>query len=85
MSQDISEMCDLISRQTDYNQEEIERKLKEHNYEAMNVIKEYITGNKKTTQKTHCNSNDIQQEIYRQLRSKLEISTTKMSEISTKN
>ena len=38
----IAEMCDIISRQTEYTMDQIKDKLIEYNYEHIDVIKEYI-------------------------------------------
>jgi hypothetical protein len=69
---DISEKVEMILRQTDYDAETAERKLFEFNDDALKVIKHYLGILDKPVQKTQVKS--VNQEIYRQLRNKLNVS-----------
>ena len=72
--EDIVRMCDIIGRQTDYPREEIERKLADHQYQHMNVIKEYL-GVPTGVQPSGCVSGSVHQEMYKQMRHKLDAAT----------
>jgi len=65
---DIQEKVQMILRQTDYTEEEAKNKLKEFNYEPIQVIKSYlgITEKKAPPIKT------VNQEIYKQIRYRLD-------------
>jgi len=62
---------DIVLRQTNYTKEVAIQKLKEHNNNTINVIKEYM-GVKPTEKKTPLKS--FNQEIYKQIRIKLDSS-----------
>jgi|LauGreStaDraftv2_3_1035109.scaffolds.fasta_scaffold140042_1 hypothetical protein len=67
---DLEEKINIILRQTNYTYEEAQYKLKENNNDHIQVIKKYIGINdKKTT--TTCKPNSLNQEIYKQLREKM--------------
>jgi len=61
---EIQEKIQMILRQTDYSEEEASNKLKDHNYNHIQVIKSYlgITEKKEPPKKT------VDQEIYKQIR-----------------
>jgi hypothetical protein len=65
---DVEEQVQMILRQTDYSEEEAKNKLKASNYDYISVIKSYlgITEKKPPPIKT------VNQEIYRQIRYKLD-------------
>jgi len=65
---EIPEKIQVILRQTNYTQEEAIQKLKEYNFNEISVIKAYlgIVEKTKTTPKT------LNQEIYTQLRHRLD-------------
>lgn len=64
---DMTEKIQMIQRQTDYDENSAREKLIEHNGDPIKVIKDYMgISDKKDTVKKSLN-----QEIYRQLRSKL--------------
>ena len=67
---DIHEKIQKIIRQTDYYEDEAKDKLKEHNFNEILVIQEYfgITAKKPPAIKS------VNQEIYKQLRNKLDTS-----------
>ena len=67
----IREMCDMVSRQTDYTLDEIKDKLIEYNYQYTDIIREYM-GIKKDKQYV---IKSLNQEIYKQLRLKLDSAT----------
>ena len=60
-----------ILRQTNYTVEEIIDKLKQYDGDVISVIREYMGINTKTTQ-NKINSNQLNQEIYRQIRINLD-------------
>lgn len=64
----IVEMCDIVSRQTEYTLDEIKDKLIEHNYNYMDVIKEYMGVKKEKPRPI----NSVNQEIYKQIRMNLD-------------
>ena len=66
-----NENIDIVLRQTNYTKEVAIQKLGEHNNNAINVIKEYM-GVKPTEKKAPVKS--VNQEIYRQIRIKLDTS-----------
>jgi hypothetical protein len=66
-----NENIDIVLRQTNYTKEVAIQKLGEHNSNAINVIKEYM-GVKPTEKKAPVKS--VNQEIYRQIRIKLDTS-----------
>jgi hypothetical protein len=63
------EKVQIVIRQTSYTEEEAHEKLKHHNYDEIAVIKEYL-GIKKN--KVPTNTKSLNQEIYRQLRYRLD-------------
>jgi len=67
---ELNEKIEIVMRQTDYTQEIASLKLKEYNNDHIKVIKSYlgITEKKAPTQKT----TSINQEIYKQIRHKLD-------------
>ena len=67
-SEAVQEKIQMILRQTDYSTETANEKLKEFNYDHLHVIKDYLgLPNKKKS-----DIKSINQEIYRQLRHKLD-------------
>lgn len=67
----IAEMCDIVSRQTDYTMDEIKDKLIEHDYQYLDIIKEYMGVEKEKPYKI----SSLNQEIYKQIRLKLDAAT----------
>lgn len=65
---EIDNKIQIILRQTDYNEEYAREKLKEHNYNEISVIKSYLG----ITEKKAPPVKSVNQEIYRQLRSRLD-------------
>jgi hypothetical protein len=65
---EIDNKIQIILRQTDYNEEYAREKLKEHNYNEISVIKSYLG----VTEKKAPPVKSVNQEIYRQLRSRLD-------------
>jgi hypothetical protein len=73
----MEEKIQIIMRQTDYSEEVAKRKLIDHNNDEIKVIKEYFG----IVQKPIPSIISINQEIYKQLRNKL----NKIDNIITKN
>ena len=67
----IEELVQMIMRQTDYTAVETNEKLEECNYDHIKVIKNYLGIPEKKEPKIK----SINQEIYKQLRTKLNVST----------
>ncbi len=63
----IDEKIQIIMRQTDYNEETSREKLKNHNFDEIATIKSYLGVHKKKEP-----IKSINQEIYKQLRYKLD-------------
>ncbi len=63
----IEEKIQIIIRQTDYSEEIAREKLKENNYDEILTIKSYLGISEKKTKPMK----SINQEIYKQLRTKL--------------
>jgi hypothetical protein len=72
-----NENIDIVLRQTNYTKEIAIQKLQIHNNNAINVIKDYM-GIKPTEKKTPIKS--LNQEIYRQIRTKLDTSMSEYRE-----
>ncbi len=66
---EINNQIQVILRQTNYSEEEAREKLKEHNYDHLKVIKSYLG---LTEKKAPQEKKSVNQEIYRQLRHKLD-------------
>ncbi len=73
---EITEMCNIVSRQTNYTLDEIKDKLIEYNYVYTDVIKEYMGIKKEKPQPIK----SLNQEIYRQIRIKLDEATRAFNE-----
>ncbi len=65
----IQEKVALVMRQTDYNEEVALEKLKLHDFNEINVIKEYLGV---PIKKAATPVKSVNQEIYRQLRTKVD-------------
>jgi len=70
---DMIEKIGIITRQTDYDEETIKQKLIEYNYDHMKVIKEYMGLDKKEN-KNKSKITSLNQEIYKQIRQKIDVS-----------
>jgi hypothetical protein len=66
---EINNQIQVILRQTNYSEEEAREKLKEQNYDHLKVIKGYLG---LTEKKAPTEKKSVNQEIYRQLRHKLD-------------
>jgi hypothetical protein len=64
----IDEKVQKVLRQTDYTEEQAREKLKEHGYDEIETIKAYLGITKKKAPEIK----SVNQEIYKQLRSKLD-------------
>jgi hypothetical protein len=65
---EIQEKVEMILRQTDYTEDEAKNKLKEFNYDHIQVVKSYLGIPEKKTQPIK----NVNQEIYKQIRYKLD-------------
>lgn len=74
--EELSDMCNIVSRQTTYTIDEIKDKLIEYNYVYTDVIKEYMGIKKEKPQPIK----SLNQEIYRQIRIKLDEATKEFNE-----
>lgn len=63
----IDEKIQKVMRQTDYSENMAREKLKEHNFDEINTIKAYLG----ITEKKSLPVKSVNQEIYKQLRSRL--------------
>ena len=72
-NESMSEKLGIVARQTDYNEETIKQKLIEYNYDHMAVIREYMGLNKKEN-KNKVIVTSLNQEIYKQIRKKIDVS-----------
>jgi len=64
----IDDKVQIILRQTDYTEDVAKEKLKEHNFDHLAVIRSYFGISEKKTQPVK----SVNQEIYKQLRYKLD-------------
>jgi hypothetical protein len=64
----IEDKVQIILRQTDYNEEQAREKLKEYGFDEIATIKAYLG----ITEKKAPQIKSVNQEIYKQLRSKLD-------------
>ena len=64
----LAEKVQIILRQTDYNEEQAREKLKEYGFDEIATIKAYLG----ITEKKAPQIKSVNQEIYKQLRSKLD-------------
>ena len=62
------EIIKLVKRQTNYDDETIEKKMVEHNNNYINVIKEYIIGSVKTEKKKEEIKKSVNQQIFGEIR-----------------
>jgi hypothetical protein len=67
----MEQKIEQILSQTNYSQEEILKKLEENDGDAISVIREYM-GIKKKSESNKIKSNQLNQEIYRQIRRTLD-------------
>jgi hypothetical protein len=72
----LEEKIQMIVRQTDYSYEVAESKLKDYNYDHLAVIKNYFG----ITEKKEPRVKNVNQEIYRQIRFKLDKSMREYNE-----
>jgi hypothetical protein len=62
------ELCNMIMRQTNYTEDETIEKLKEHNNNYMQVIKEYMCADTENKIEEKPKDKSVNQEIYSQIR-----------------
>ena len=68
--EELESMYGMLSRQTNYSEDEIKDKLIEHNFNTTNVIREYMGASVKSASDQPIKS--YNQEIYKQIRMKLD-------------
>lgn len=69
--EDIRKMCGIVQRQTDYTVDQIMDKLIEYDYNHIDIIKDFMGITVKKSYKIE----SIQQEMYKQMRYKLDAAT----------
>jgi hypothetical protein len=79
----IDEQIQIIMRQTDYNEDFARKKLVENNYDHLIVIKKYFGISDK--KETYINKKNLNQEIFKQIRFKLDSSMREYKDRSEKN
>ena len=62
------EIIKLVQRQTNYDEETVKEKLKEHNNNYINVIKEYVIGTTKQTEVKEEIKKSVNQQIFGEIR-----------------
>jgi septum formation topological specificity factor MinE len=72
----IDEHIQIIMRQTDYDFETAKQKLEEYNYDYLTVIKKYVG----VAEKKEPHVKSVNQEIYKQIRHKLDASMREYNE-----
>ena len=69
----LSEKIGIVARQTNYDNDIIRQKLIDNNYDHMTIIKEYLGLDKNANEKS-LKSKSVNQEIYKQIRKKIDVS-----------
>jgi hypothetical protein len=59
---------ELVMRQTDYDSETAEKKLKEHNNNVLSIIREYMLGSVKKEEQIQEVKKSVNQQIYHEIR-----------------
>ena len=80
-SDDIKNKVDIVLRQTDYTDEKAREKLRQFNYDYVLVIKDFLGIAEKKAPKII----SVNQEIYKQLRYKLDASVREHNEKKSEN
>jgi len=73
---DIDNKIQIIMRQTDYNKDEALNKLKQFHFDELKVIRDYFG----ITEKKSSKINSVNQEIYKQIRTHLDVAMTSYRE-----
>jgi hypothetical protein len=71
-TKEIDEKVQIVLRQTDYTADQAKEKLETFNYNEYNVIKDYMGINIKKQETNNKHSSSINQQIYKQIRIKLD-------------
>jgi hypothetical protein len=71
-TKEIDEKVQIVLRQTDYTADQAKEKLETFNYNEYNVIKDYMGINIKKQETNNKHSSSINQQIYKQIRTKLD-------------
>lgn len=69
---EIDEKIQIVLRQTDYTADQAKEKLEAFNYNEINVIKDYMGIDMKKQESNNKQSSSINQQIYKQIRTKLD-------------
>jgi hypothetical protein len=69
----LADKMGIVARQTDYDESTIRQKLIDYNYDHMKIIKEYL-GLDKNENNNSPKINSVNQEIYKQIRKKIDVS-----------
>jgi hypothetical protein len=70
-TKEIDEKIQMVLRQTDYTADRAKEKLEAFDYNEINVIKDYMGIDIKKQKSNNKHSSSINQEIYKQIRTKL--------------
>lgn len=71
-TKEIDEKIQMVLRQTDYTADQAKEKLEAFNYNEINVIKDYMGIDMKKQESNNKQSSSINQQIYKQIRTKLD-------------
>lgn len=69
---EIDEKIQMVLRQTDYTADQAKEKLEAFDYNEINVIKDYMGIDIKKQESNNKQSSSINQQIYKQIRTKLD-------------
>ena len=71
-TKEIDEKIQMVLRQTDYTADQAKQKLEAFDYNEINVIKDYMGIDIKKQESNNKQSSSINQQIYKQIRTKLD-------------
>jgi hypothetical protein len=71
-TKEIVEKVQMVLRQTNYTADKAKQKLEEFDYNEINVIKDYMGIDIKKQETNNKHSSSINQQIYKQIRTKLD-------------
>ena len=71
-TKEIDEKIQMVLRQTDYTADQAKEKLEAFDYNEINVIKDYMGIDIKKQESNNKQSSSINQQIYKQIRTKLD-------------
>ena len=82
-TKEIDEKIQMVLRQTDYTADQAKEKLEAFDYNEINVIKDYMGIDMKKQESNNKQSSSINQQIYKQIRTKLDGSMREYREKKT--